>query len=191
MPFLQHFLRSDLFVFYIVEFFPVIADLIYPLYPFRCHMYHSQCTVLQVSTVSQALEMSRAARKASLAVIVGYSESGPESLDTFIADLSVGVGAGQLMAGGLLTGTLSPFYPVLTSFTSVWAWNCVFCIVQFAPLLYFVMCYFIFFISRGILLQVCPSVRNIKGRQLHSIHRQKVPMLVDITKVTDYFLCTS
>ena len=97
----------------------MIADLIYPLYPFRCHMYHSQCTVLQVSTVSQALEMSRAARKASLAVIVGYSESGPESLDTFIADLSVGVGAGQLMAGGLLTGTLSPFYPVLTSFTSV------------------------------------------------------------------------
>jgi enolase len=50
--------------------------------------------------------MSRAARKAGLAVIVGYSESGPESLDTFIADLSVGIGAGQLMAGGLLTGSV-------------------------------------------------------------------------------------
>ena len=64
------------------------------------------CPVLQVSTVSQALEMNRAARKAGLAVIVGYSESGPESLDTFISDLSVGIGAGQLMAGGLLTGDI-------------------------------------------------------------------------------------
>ena len=55
--------------------------------------------------MSQALDISRAARKADLAQIVGYSESGPESLDSFIADLSVAIGAGQLTAGGILSGT--------------------------------------------------------------------------------------
>ena len=54
--------------------------------------------------MSQALDISRAARKADLAQIVGYSESGPESLDSFIADLSVAIGAGQLTAGGILSG---------------------------------------------------------------------------------------
>jgi Enolase, C-terminal TIM barrel domain len=58
----------------------------------------------KVNTVSKALQMCRTARRAGLAVIVGYSESGPESLDSFIADLGVGLGAGQIAAGGLLSG---------------------------------------------------------------------------------------
>ena len=62
---------------------------------------------IQFSTVSKALNISKAARKAGIAVIVGYSESGPETLDPFIADLSVALGVGQLMAGGLLTGNIS------------------------------------------------------------------------------------
>ena len=48
--------------------------------------------------------MTKSAKRCSLPLIVGYSESGPETLDPFIADLSVGVGAGQMMSGGLMAG---------------------------------------------------------------------------------------
>ena len=79
--------------------------IVFPSLSFFSSSYH------KVNTVSQALDISRAARKAGLAQIVGYSESGPESLDSFIADLSVAIGAGQLTAGGILSGIeSSSFY---------------------------------------------------------------------------------
>ena len=37
-----------------------------------------------------------------MSLIIGCNESSPESVDTFIADFSVAVGAGQFHAGGLL-----------------------------------------------------------------------------------------
>jgi enolase len=45
---------------------------------------------IQVGTITSALNMCRAIRNAHLTLIVGFSESGPESVDSFIADLSVG-----------------------------------------------------------------------------------------------------
>ena len=72
--------------------------------PFFVLSLHPSLLSHKVNTVSKALQMCRTARRAGLAVIVGYSESGPESLDSFIADLGVGLGAGQIAAGGLLSG---------------------------------------------------------------------------------------
>lgn len=45
---------------------------------------------IQVGTITSALNLCKSIRNAHLTLIVGFSESGPESVDTFIADLSVG-----------------------------------------------------------------------------------------------------
>jgi len=58
------------------------------------------------ANVSQALHVCKRARKMGLALIVSCSNdpSQSESADGFLADLAVGAGAGQLMAGGLCGG---------------------------------------------------------------------------------------
>jgi enolase len=58
----------------------------------------------KVSSVSKAVALYRAARDNGYAVVVGCSESTPETLDTFIADFAVAIGAGQLAAGGIASG---------------------------------------------------------------------------------------
>lgn len=74
--------------------------------------------------MTKAIELCRAARVAGWSVIVGSNESGLEGVDSFLTDFSglvfvklkkgkayvvinvnaVGVGAGQLNCGGLLSG---------------------------------------------------------------------------------------
>ena len=113
-------LYSSLFPFFPALHFPLCRSssaLPSPLFPLLFHLSLSSSSSPspkifprpfrhKFNTVSQALEVSRAARKADLALIVGYSESGPESMDTFIADLCVAIGAGQLTAGGILSGMI-------------------------------------------------------------------------------------
>ena len=55
-------------------------------------------------TVSKALQMCEASREAGWAIVIGCNENGPETMDTFIADLAVAVGAGQFSAGGIAAG---------------------------------------------------------------------------------------
>ena len=54
--------------------------------------------------VTQLITLANAARKSRLAVLLGISEDEAEVGDTFIADLAVGLGAGQLCGGGLESG---------------------------------------------------------------------------------------
>mmetsp|Transcript_19734 Transcript_19734/g.19065 ORF Transcript_19734/g.19065 Transcript_19734/m.19065 type:complete len:529 (+) Transcript_19734:216-1802(+) len=68
----------------------------------------------KVKTVTSVLNMCKSIRNTPLTLIVGYSESGPESVDTFIVDLSVGLGASQLMAGGITSGEHSAKYARLS-----------------------------------------------------------------------------
>lgn len=52
-------------------------------------------------SVCAALKLCKAAKEASLSVIIGCAEGGPESTDTFLADFAVAVGASQFHGGGL------------------------------------------------------------------------------------------
>ncbi len=52
-------------------------------------------------SVCAAMKLCQAAKEASLSVIVGCAEGGPESTDTFLADFAVAVAATQFHGGGL------------------------------------------------------------------------------------------
>ena len=52
-------------------------------------------------TVTGAVNLAKAARQAGWQVIVGCEEGSPESADSFIADLAVGVAASQFQGGGM------------------------------------------------------------------------------------------
>ena len=58
----------------------------------------------KVKSVGKAMAVCKAVRDAGLALVVGCNESGPETLDTFIADLAVAAGAGQFAGGGVGAG---------------------------------------------------------------------------------------
>ena len=58
----------------------------------------------KVKSVGKAMAICKAVRDAGLALVVGCNESGPETLDPFIADLAVAAGAGQFAAGGVGAG---------------------------------------------------------------------------------------
>lgn len=64
------------------------------------------------SSVTEAIEVCKTARKVDWQIIVAASNSTeyPETSDTFISDLAVGLSAGQLMAGGLLKTEFSEKY---------------------------------------------------------------------------------
>lgn len=55
----------------------------------------------KVATITGAIAMVKAAREIGWGVIVSCNEEAPETLDTFISDFAVGMGAGQLMGGSL------------------------------------------------------------------------------------------
>lgn len=55
-------------------------------------------------TVSNAIAMCKAARASGWTVIVSADEGCAETMETFIVDLAVGVGAYQLMTGSIETG---------------------------------------------------------------------------------------
>lgn len=55
-------------------------------------------------TVSAAVAMCKQARALGWAIIVGPDKNIEQTTDSFITDFAVGVGAGQLMAGGFLSG---------------------------------------------------------------------------------------
>ncbi len=54
--------------------------------------------------MSEALSLCAVARQYGWTVIVGCEENAPETIDTFVSDLAVGVGAGQFACGGLGSG---------------------------------------------------------------------------------------
>ena len=54
--------------------------------------------------ITQLIALANAARKLRLAVVFGVSEDEAEVGDTFITDLAVGLGVGQLSGGGLESG---------------------------------------------------------------------------------------
>eukprot|EP01036_Dinobryon_divergens_P035564 gene35564-46123_t len=58
----------------------------------------------RAGTVGCAIALCREARNMGWAVVVSIDNDRPASTDTFLADFAVGVGAGQLSAGGLLSG---------------------------------------------------------------------------------------
>ena len=58
----------------------------------------------KTKTCTGAVELAKAARQAGWAVIVGVEEGSPESNDSFIADLAVGVAASQFQGGGMESG---------------------------------------------------------------------------------------
>jgi len=55
-------------------------------------------------TVSNAMTMARAARAIGWTVVVSADEGCAETLDTFLVDFAVGVGAHQLMPGSIECG---------------------------------------------------------------------------------------
>jgi enolase len=59
-----------------------------------------------IHTVSAALSVCKKAKKRNWAVIISSNDDSlvPESTETFICDFAVGVGAGQLLGGGLQSG---------------------------------------------------------------------------------------
>ena len=66
------------------------------------------CVKLQLSkfpNLSQLIELVRRARAAGWALALSSNDSAThaEPMDTFLADLAVGVGAGQLLSGGMLS----------------------------------------------------------------------------------------
>lgn len=54
-----------------------------------------------MGSLTAAIQLCKTAREMGWAVIIGSSEDGPETMDTFISDFAVGIGASQFMAGGL------------------------------------------------------------------------------------------
>ena len=60
--------------------------------------------------VTQLISTAVAARKARLALVTGVAEDDVETGDTFVADLAVGLGIGQLSGGGLDSGEYTGIY---------------------------------------------------------------------------------
>lgn len=58
----------------------------------------------QMKSVGKTLALCKAVRDAGLGMVLGCNEGSPETLDTFVTDLAVAVGAGQLAAGGVGSG---------------------------------------------------------------------------------------
>jgi hypothetical protein len=56
------------------------------------------------ATVTSAIAANAAAVDAGLSVIIGVDEDAAETDDSFVADLAVGLGAGQLALGGVRSG---------------------------------------------------------------------------------------
>mmetsp|Transcript_11371 Transcript_11371/g.11399 ORF Transcript_11371/g.11399 Transcript_11371/m.11399 type:complete len:217 (-) Transcript_11371:350-1000(-) len=61
-------------------------------------------TLGKAGTISAAVALCKQARSAGWAILVGVSREYAECTDSFLADFAVGVGAGQLLAGGLGAG---------------------------------------------------------------------------------------
>lgn len=55
----------------------------------------------KIGTITGAIAMVKAAREIGWGIIVSSNEDAPETVDTFIADFAVGMGAGQFMGGSL------------------------------------------------------------------------------------------
>lgn len=55
-------------------------------------------------TVSSALAICKAAKSSGWSLIIGADENCPDTLDTFLADFAVGVGASQLAPGSMDSG---------------------------------------------------------------------------------------
>ena len=58
----------------------------------------------KVGSVTNAIKLVKTARNLGWTIIIGTNEDAPETMDTFITDFAVGIGASQLMAGGLYSG---------------------------------------------------------------------------------------
>lgn len=54
-----------------------------------------------LGSVYSAMEMCQLVKHKGMALVVGVVEDGPETLDSFVADFSVAVGAGQFYGGGM------------------------------------------------------------------------------------------
>ena len=61
-------------------------------------------TLPKAGCVTAAVSLCKEARHVGWAVSVATDKHYPETMDTFLTDFAVGVGAGQLLAGGLLSG---------------------------------------------------------------------------------------
>ncbi len=62
-------------------------------------------------TVSKALEVARAARACNWSIVLGYAEGmQPETGDTFLSDLAVALGVGQIAGGGVSSGETFSVY---------------------------------------------------------------------------------
>ena len=55
-------------------------------------------------TVSSAIAICKAAKSSGWSLIIGADENCPDTLDTFLADFAVGVGASQLAPGSMDSG---------------------------------------------------------------------------------------
>lgn len=64
----------------------------------------AKINLLKFGNITRAMQMCKVARDARWALIVGSEEDCGESMDTFLADFAVAVGAGQLCAGGMGSG---------------------------------------------------------------------------------------
>lgn len=74
-------------------------------------MYNAfRVSLYKAGTVSKAIAMVKDVRDLGWVPLVGIDREYPETLDTFLTDFAVGVGAGQLLAGGLVTGEYSSKY---------------------------------------------------------------------------------
>ena len=60
--------------------------------------------------VTQLISLANAARKSQLAVVLGVPEDDIEMGDTFIADVAVGLGIGQVCGGGLESGEYTSIF---------------------------------------------------------------------------------
>jgi len=58
----------------------------------------------KIGSVTDAIKLVKTAKNLGWSIVVGTNEESPESMDTFISDFAVGIGATQLMAGGLYSG---------------------------------------------------------------------------------------
>ena len=54
----------------------------------------------KVGSISAAMAIAKACQQAQVAVVLGCDEGAPESADSFLGDLAVAMGVGQLAAGG-------------------------------------------------------------------------------------------
>jgi enolase len=60
--------------------------------------------MLKIGSITKAIEMCNKARELGWSVIIGHDDGITETQDSFLADLAVGLGAGQLAAGGVASG---------------------------------------------------------------------------------------